>query len=54
MTAIPLSSTTLRGHATESQFRRAYPRFGEFVALKQRLDPTNKFRNSLWDTYYPR
>jgi FAD/FMN-containing dehydrogenase len=41
-------------HATESQFRRAYPRFGEFVALKQRLDPTNKFRNSLWDTYYPR
>jgi FAD/FMN-containing dehydrogenase len=41
-------------HATASQFRRAYPRFDEFVALKRRVDPTNKFRNALWDTYYPR
>lgn len=38
--------------ATEEQFRRAYPRANEFFALKQRLDPTDKFRNQLWDTYY--
>ena len=42
-------------HATEQQFLRAYPRAPEFVALKRRLDPTNKFRNSLLDKYlYPR
>ena len=39
-------------HATDDQFREAYPRFGEFFALKKRLDPENKFRNKLWDTYY--
>lgn len=39
-------------HATESQFLRAYPRAPEFFALKKRLDPTNKFRNKLWDKYY--
>jgi hypothetical protein len=39
-------------HATESQFLRAYPRAPEFFALKKRLDPTNKFRNTLWDKYY--
>jgi FAD/FMN-containing dehydrogenase len=38
-------------HATDEQFRRAYPRAGEFVALKQRLDPENKFRNKLVDKY---
>ena len=38
--------------ATEAQFRRAYPRAPEFYALKRRLDPTNKFRNTLWDRYY--
>lgn len=42
-------------HATPEQFRRAYPRAAEFVALKRRLDPTNKFRNELLDKYlYPR
>ena len=42
-------------HATEQQFLRAYPRAREFIALKQRLDPTNKFRNELLDKYlYPR
>ena len=40
-------------HATDSQFRRAYPRFDEFVALKRRVDPANTFRNALWDKYYP-
>lgn len=38
--------------ATEAQFHRAYPRAGEFFALKRRLDPTYKFRNKLWDRYY--
>jgi FAD/FMN-containing dehydrogenase len=42
-------------HATEEQFLRAYPRAREFFALKQRLDPGNKFRNQLLDKYlYPR
>lgn len=35
--------------ATPEQFRRAYPRAPEFVALKHRLDPTNKLRNELLD-----
>lgn len=39
-------------HATDAQFLRAYPRAPEFFALKRRLDPTNKFRNKLWDRYY--
>jgi FAD/FMN-containing dehydrogenase len=39
-------------HATEAQFLRAYPRASEFFALKRRLDPTNKFRNELWNKYY--
>jgi FAD/FMN-containing dehydrogenase len=39
-------------HATEAQFLRAYPRSSEFFALKRRLDPTNKFRNELWNKYY--
>lgn len=39
-------------HATEEQFLRAYPRAREFFALKARLDPTNKFRNELWNKYY--
>ena len=42
-------------HATEQQFRRAYPRAPEFLALKLRLDPTNKFRNEMLDKYlHPR
>jgi FAD/FMN-containing dehydrogenase len=40
-------------HATVAQFRQAYPRSAEFFALKKRLDPTNKFRNELWDKYHP-
>ncbi|MFL5577850.1 MAG: FAD-binding oxidoreductase [Gemmatimonadaceae bacterium] len=40
-------------HATPEQFLRAYPRAPELFALKRRLDPTNKFRNKLWDRYYP-
>ena len=40
-------------HATPAQFAAAYPRSGEFFALKRRLDPGNKFRNALWNTYDP-
>jgi FAD/FMN-containing dehydrogenase/SAM-dependent methyltransferase len=39
-------------HATPAQFRAAYPRAGEYFALKARLDPGHKFRNTLWNTYY--
>jgi FAD/FMN-containing dehydrogenase len=39
-------------HATDAQFRAAYPKAGDFFALKQALDPSNKFRNKLWDAYY--
>jgi FAD/FMN-containing dehydrogenase len=40
-------------HATPAQFSAAYPRWAEFFALKRRLDPENKFRNALWNTYDP-
>jgi FAD/FMN-containing dehydrogenase len=40
-------------HATPGQIRAAYPRFDEFLALKERLDPKNRFRNKLWDAYDP-
>jgi FAD/FMN-containing dehydrogenase len=39
-------------HGTNEQFLRAYPRASEFFELKRRFDPTNKFRNELWDKYY--
>jgi hypothetical protein len=39
-------------HASREQFLAAYPHAPEFFALKQRLDPTYKLRNQLWDTYY--
>ncbi len=39
-------------HATAEQFHKAYPRARDFFALKQKLDPENKFRNKLWDKYY--
>lgn len=38
--------------ATDAQFLRAYPRAPEYFGLKQKLDPTYKFRNSLWNKYY--
>jgi len=39
-------------HASREQFLAAYPRAEAFFALKRRVDPSNKFRNKLWDTYY--
>ncbi|MET1079778.1 MAG: FAD-binding oxidoreductase [Pseudomonas sp.] len=38
-------------HASQAQFLAAYPRAPEFFALKKRLDPGNKFRNKLLETY---
>ena len=40
-------------HASGSQFHQAYPRAGEFLALKAKVDPKYRFRNRLWDRYYP-
>jgi len=40
-------------HASDAQFKQAYPRSDEFFALKQKHDPDNKFRNRLWDKYDP-
>ncbi len=37
--------------ATRAQFERAYPEARAFAALKARLDPDNRLRNLLWDTY---
>jgi FAD/FMN-containing dehydrogenase len=39
-------------HATEEQFHKAYPNADNLFKLKKQLDPTNKFRNKLWDMYY--
>lgn len=39
-------------HATKNQFSKAYPNAITFFKLKKQLDPTNKFRNKLWDAYY--
>jgi FAD/FMN-containing dehydrogenase len=39
-------------HASEAQFHQAYPRAEEFLALKRKVDPENRFRNKLWDRYY--
>jgi FAD/FMN-containing dehydrogenase len=38
-------------HATCDQFKRAYPRFNEWRAIKAKYDPTNRFRNKLWEKY---
>ena len=38
--------------ATKKQFHAAYPKAEELFQLKARVDPANKFRNRLWDTYY--
>jgi len=37
--------------ATRAQFERAYPEARAFAALKARLDPGNRLRNLLWDSY---
>lgn len=39
--------------ANYQQFNLAYPDAHKFFALKQQVDPQYRFRNKLWDTYYP-
>ncbi len=39
-------------HGTVEQFHRAYPNAKKLFALKAKLDPTFRFRNIIWDTYY--
>lgn len=41
-----------QSHATQVQFRSAYPAFEQYAILKKRLDPNYKFRNKLFDKYY--
>ncbi|MGI9221485.1 MAG: GNAT family N-acetyltransferase [Woeseiaceae bacterium] len=38
-------------HGRVDQFHSAYPRAKELFALKKRLDPNYRFRNSLWAKY---
>jgi FAD/FMN-containing dehydrogenase len=40
-------------HASTKQFEQCYSRIGDFIQLKKKLDPTNKFRNKFWDKYNP-
>lgn len=39
-------------YASPSQFQKAYPDYQKFFNAKRKYDPTNKFRNKLWDSYY--
>lgn len=41
-------------HATPAQVAAAFPRLGEYFALKKKVDPQYRLRNTLWDTYYLR
>ncbi len=40
-----------RLHATDAQFRSAYPRAGEFVGRKREIDPDLVFVNRMWGRY---
>ena len=39
-------------HASTEQFKKAYPRVNDYFALKDKVDPTNRFRNKLWQKHY--
>jgi len=39
-------------HATPEQFHKAYPGAKKLFALKNKLDPSFRFTNVLWDKYY--
>jgi FAD/FMN-containing dehydrogenase len=41
-----------QAHATDAQFHKAYPDAKKLMELKSQLDPTFKFRNVIWNTYY--
>jgi len=38
--------------ATKQQFKKAYPQCDEFLKIKQKYDPYNRFRNMLFQKYY--
>ncbi len=38
-------------HATKDQFQKAYPQHNKFLNIKNKYDPTHKFRNKLIDKY---
>jgi FAD/FMN-containing dehydrogenase len=40
-------------HATTAQFRTAYPNADKYFDVKREVDPENRFRNKLWEKYYP-
>ncbi|MDH5545011.1 MAG: FAD-binding oxidoreductase [Gammaproteobacteria bacterium] len=40
-------------HASEAQFRLAYPEAQKYFDIKQKVDPQYRFRNKLWEKYYP-
>lgn len=39
-------------HATPEQFHKAYPNAKKLMELKASLDPSFKFRNVIWNTYF--
>jgi len=39
-------------HASREMFQKAYPKYKEIFALKDKLDPKFRFKNIFWDTYY--
>ncbi len=41
-------------HASIEQFKKAYPRADDYFALKNKVDPTNRFQNKLWQKHYPK
>ena len=40
-------------HATNSQFRAAYPNASKYFAVKREVDPDYRFQNKLWEKYFP-
>jgi len=42
-----------RLHASRDQFQRAYPRYGDFFALKRAIDPDEVFQNQFYRAYGP-
>ncbi len=42
---------TYQLYPTREQIRKAYPRFDEFVALKKKYDPNERFSNNFYETY---
>ena len=39
-------------HATVEQFNKAYPNANKFFAVKEKVDPLNRFQNKLLEKYY--